>query len=127
MTLSYEAGEGKPLNRVWVSPAGRLFCISCLCRFTACVRPSVRPSGAAHLPQGSAQLLVRHPVIPLPLSPHLGQGFRLNHSENALLPVFPLQDAAVLLRGQQQVSDKFPQVRTLEAFARRSRIKLAST
>lgn len=82
------------------------------------------PGGSWHFvainsPQSSAQLLVRHSVVFLPLSPHLCQGLGFHHPENALLPVFPLQDAAVFFRRQEQVSHKFPEVRTLEAFGRK--------
>lgn len=104
MTLSYEVGR-KAVKTVSFSPAAILY-------------NSSLPAHAGRLPQGSAQLLIGHSVVLLPLSPHLGQGFRFNHPENALLPVFPFQDATVFFRRQKQVSDKFPQVRALEAFGK---------
>lgn len=62
------------------------------------------------LPHGSTELLVRHAAVLLLLPPKLSNSFGLQELEDAVPTVLPLHQALVLLRMDQDVSDKLPKV-----------------
>lgn len=62
------------------------------------------------LPHGSTELLVRHAAVLLLLPPQLSHGFGLEELEYAIPSVLPLHQTLVLLRVNQDISDKLPKV-----------------
>lgn len=61
-------------------------------------------------PHSTAEFFICHTGVLLLLAPHLGHGLRLEELEDALVAVLPLHQTLVLLRVDQDISDKFPQV-----------------